>query len=75
MYNSTVVADNVKKLAKRKGITLKVLFDECDMGRNSMSHMKEGSMPKGDTLGKLADYLDCSVDYLLGRTDKIEVNK
>ena len=26
-------------------------------------------------LKKLADYLDCSVDYLLGRTDKPEVNR
>lgn len=26
-------------------------------------------------LTKLADYLDCSVDYLLGRTEKAEVNR
>lgn len=26
-------------------------------------------------LAKIADYLDCSVDYLLGRTDNPEVNK
>jgi len=28
-----------------------------------------------DHLTKLADYLDCSVDYLLGRTENPEVNK
>ena len=27
------------------------------------------SMPKADTLAKIADQLGCSVDYLLGRTD------
>lgn len=26
--------------------------------------------PKGETLNKVADYFDVSVDYLLGRTDK-----
>ena len=26
-------------------------------------------LPNGETLKKLADYLNCSVDYLLGRTD------
>jgi len=26
-------------------------------------------------LVRIADYLDCSVDYLLGRTDNPEVNK
>ena len=35
----------------------------------------EGTLPNGETLIKIADYLDCSVDYLLGRTDKPEVNK
>ncbi len=35
----------------------------------------EGTLPNGETLIKLADYLDCSVDYLLGRTDKPEVNR
>lgn len=28
-----------------------------------------GTLPNGETLIKIADYLDCSVDYLLGRTD------
>lgn len=27
----------------------------------------EGTLPSGETLVKLADYLNCSVDYLLGR--------
>ena len=30
---------------------------------------KKGSIPNGETLIGIADYLDCSVDYLLGRTD------
>lgn len=34
-----------------------------------------GSLPNGESLIKIADYLDCSVDYLLGRTDVPEVNR
>lgn len=30
---------------------------------------KNGTIPNGETLLKLADYLDVSVDYLLGRTE------
>ena len=37
--------------------------------------MYNGSMVKGDSLARIADYLDCSVDYLLGRTDNPEVNR
>lgn len=30
---------------------------------------KNGSIPNGEILMKIADYLNCSVDYLLGRTE------
>ena len=33
-----------------------------------MSNLKT-SFPQSDSIAKIADYLDCSVDYLLGRTD------
>ena len=28
---------------------------------------KNGTIPNGETLNKIADYFDCSIDYLLGR--------
>ena len=34
-----------------------------------------GTLPTGEILLKIADYFDCSVDYLLGRTDNPEVNR
>jgi len=36
---------------------------------------KNGSIPGGEALIKIADYFDCSVDYLLGRTDNPEINR
>ena len=36
--------------------------------------LKKG-MPEAEKACVLADYLDCSVDYLLGRTDNPEINK
>lgn len=35
----------------------------------------ENTLPNGEMLLKLADYLDCSVDYLLGRTDNPNSHK
>lgn len=32
-------------------------------------------IPTVNNLVKIADYLDCSVDYLLGRTENPEINK
>lgn len=35
----------------------------------NITKWKNGTIPNGETLIKIADYFDCSVDYLLGRTD------
>ncbi len=74
MYNSQDVAQSIKKISKDKNITIKKLLEDVGLGFNTMSNMKT-SMPKADNLAKIADYLDCSVDYLLGRTDNPEINK
>lgn len=66
MYNSNNVAEVIKATAKEKGIPIKQLLIDVGLGRNTMSNFKT-SMPKADNLAKIADYLDVSVDYLLGR--------
>mgnify|MGYP002515618577 CR=1 FL=1 len=68
LYNSADVAARIKALAKLKKITVKQLLADAGLGYNMMTMMRT-SMPKADNLAKLADGLDCSVDYLLGRTD------
>lgn len=41
-----------------------------------MSEYKNGiKLPTIENLAKIADYLDCSVDYLLGRTDNPNSHK
>lgn len=74
MYNSSAVAARIKDMAKTRGITVKQLLEGAGLGYNMMTMMRT-SMPKADNLAKLADGLDCSVDYLLGRTDNPEINK
>lgn len=45
------------------------MLEDCDMNKNALYTMQSGgSMPKAENLAKIADYLGCSVDYLLGRT-------
>lgn len=75
MYKSTNVAETIKKRAKTLNIQLKDMLLELKLNKNTLSNMYNGSMLKGDSLARIADYLDCSVDYLLGRTDNPEVNR
>lgn len=76
MYISTDIAKRIKDLAKTKSIKINYMLAECKLSKNTLSSMLSGgSIPKSENLARIADYLDCSVDYLLGRTDNPDVNK
>ena len=75
MYNSQEVANVIKSLAKSKKIAIGTMLSECNLSKNTLSSMQSGGyLPRVETLIKIADYLNCSVDYLLGRTDVPDVN-
>lgn len=75
MYNSQIIAQRIKSTAKSKGVNLKTMLSDCELGINAISQMAKGNDMLSKNLAKIADYLDCSVDYLLGRTDNPEVNR
>lgn len=75
MYNSQSIANRIKSTAKSKGISLKTMLSDCELGINLISHLAKGQAVTYVNLAKIADYLDCSVDYLLGRTDNPDVNR
>lgn len=70
MYNSVEISNRIKSIAKFRNTSVRQMLVDIGLGQNTMSNMKT-SMPKSENLAKIADYLDCSVDYLLGRTDDI----
>lgn len=73
--NTLQVSEIIKKTCKSKKTTIKEMLESCDINRNFMYDLKNNKIPASDKLEAIAGYLDCSVDYLLGRTDKPEVNK
>ena len=76
MFNSSQVAERIKSTARSRGILVKDLLASCELSKNTLSSMKAGGFfPRAESIVSIADYLDCSVDYLLGRTDVPEVNR
>ena len=74
VYNSHDLAISIKNEAKIKKIQVKEMLEKCGLGSNTMSAMYHGKSIAFDSLAKIADYLDCSIDFLLGRT-KDELNE
>lgn len=57
------------------GISGSNVSEATRISTGNISDWKAGKcLPSADKLVKLADYLDCSVDYLLGRTDNPNIN-
>ena len=75
MYNNQQMSDRIKFQAKSKRIVLKKMLEDLGLGINLISHLAKGQNITAINLARIADYLDCSVDYLLGRTDRPEVNR
>lgn len=75
MYDSAEVAKKIKCLAQEKNIHLKDMLLTLELGKTTLSNMYKGSMLKADSLARIADYLGCSVDYLLGRTDDAKTSQ
>ncbi len=64
------------KLLQNNGVTAYKIAKDTGISQGLMGEYKKGiKLPTIQNLVKIADYLNCSVDYLLGRTDKPEVNK
>lgn len=75
MYNNQTMAERIKSQAKSQKIALKTMLNDLDMGINLISHLAKGQNITAINIARIADYLDCSVDYLLGRTDTPEINR
>ncbi|MGI6014427.1 MAG: helix-turn-helix domain-containing protein [Oscillospiraceae bacterium] len=64
------------QLLQLRNITAYKLSKDTGITQGMISYWKNGErMPSADNLIVLADYFDCSVDYLLGRTDNPDVNR
>lgn len=75
MYDTQGISERIKKRTKERGINLKNMLTDLDFGINLISQISKGQAISSINLARIADYLDCSVDYLLGRTDNPMVNK
>lgn len=76
MYKTNITVERIKSLAKQKGFKISDMLNSCELSKNALSSMQSrGSWLQANNLAKIADYLDCSVDYLLGRTDNPNSHK
>lgn len=67
--------ERFESLCKKKGEFPNTVGKNIGVSSGICTKWKSGVIPKGEILLKIADYLDCSVDFLLGRTDNPAAHK
>lgn len=68
--------DTFLALCEKKNIPPTRVALDIGLSKAAVTRWKQTeSTPNGDVLSKLADYLGCSVDYLLGRDAPAEAKK
>ncbi len=68
--------NNLKQLRKQKKLTQISLQMHTGIEQALLSKFERGErVPPTETLIKLADFYDVSIDYILCRTDNPEINK
>lgn len=65
-YNSLEIFERIVFELHKIGKKPASASAEIGLSKNAIAAFKN-SVPKADTLARIADYLGCSVDYLLGR--------
>jgi len=68
--------ERFEECLQKKNITAYRVAKETEISQGLMASYHRGNKtPTANNLIKIADYFDCSIDYLLGRTDNPEVNR
>jgi len=69
--NNLQITSRIKLLCKEKNISVTQLLSDCGFAKSFVYDLeKRDNSPSCDRISKIADLLECSVDYLLGRIDE-----
>lgn len=69
-FRRVSLGKRIREIRLKRGLTQEYIAKKLGMGRSNVGHIENGrTMPSAEVLDKIAQILDVSADYLLGRTD------
>ena len=70
------IGEKIFELRKEKGVSQETMAFELNVSRQAVSKWEtDQSIPDLDKIKSLAEYFNVSIDYILCRTSKPEVNR
>lgn len=72
MYTSQELSTKIKEVARENNVSIGEMLKCCGLSVNTLANMNNGRSIAFDSLAKIADYLNTSIDELVGRTPSIK---
>ena len=69
MHTLPEIIATIQNTINDKNLSVNKTLVESGAGKDFIANMKKGTVPSVQKFSALADYLNVSVDYLLGRTN------
>lgn len=74
--NHVQTAQIIKNICNDRSITISKFLNDCGIRKSLIYDLeKRNYTPSVELMEVIANYFDCSIDYLLGRTDNPDINK
>lgn len=73
MYNLEIIEQRIVYIAKKLGLSKNKLLINAELGKSLFDTMKKGQVPSVEKIHRVADYLNISVDFILGRTETTKI--
>lgn len=68
-------SERIRMLRKERKCTQAQIAKEVGLSTRGYQDLELGADPRGNTLLSIAEFYQVSIDWLMGRTDKREVNR
>ena len=75
IFDKEILIENISSISIKNKVSVNKVLLDSGAGKDLVANLKKGQIPSIEKIIKIADYLDVSIDYLVGRTDNPEINK
>ena len=69
MYDLTVLLERISEFCDKKQISINQMLKQAELATSVIDNIKRGRVPSLDKVHTIADFFECSIDYLVGRTN------
>ena len=74
MYDLNILLERISKLCENNSLSINQMLKLASLAPSVVDNIKRGRIPSIDKIQAIATFFDCSIDYIVGRTEEPKLN-